>query len=110
MGHADSRAGRPAKRWREQCFQRDRALKARCWRCKQEIDYTLKQGNSADPNEPYVPEAYEADHEKSWHSHPALRYVVSNGKPSHAKCNRRAGALKGAEEDPNDWITAEDWD
>ena len=84
--------------------------KARCWRCKQPIDYTIKQGNSADPDYVFQPDAYEPDHKKSWHAYPALRYVVSNGMPCHARCNRNAGALKGAEPDPDEWVLAEEWD
>lgn len=105
----DKRNSYQDRKWREACFQRDRMINARCWRCKQPIDYSRKQANSADPDQVYDPEAYEPDHEKSYHSHPQLRYVISNGKPCHARCNRHAGAMKGAEADPNEWMMAEDW-
>lgn len=104
----DGRAGRPYRRWKRECFERDRALKSRCWRCKQKIDYTLVQGNSADPDYVFQPDAYEPDHKKAWHSHPALRFAVSNGAACHAKCNRAGGDVSA---EPDDWRQAEaDWD
>jgi hypothetical protein len=47
------------------------------------IDYRAK---------PQSPNAFEADHKKSWVLFPHLRYEWNNLGPSHSRCNRQRQA------------------
>lgn len=79
-------AGRKGSRWRtlrQQCFDRDRRVNARCWICGEPIDYAAEPGTRW---------AWEPDHRLTVDEHPELAYDPTNIMPAHASCNRKRGA------------------
>jgi len=85
-------------RWRQiaadfkaSCAARD----ARCWICKQAIDYGA-------PGQ--TPEGFEADHYRPVQTHPDLAYMVGNLRPSHVSCNRSRGSRPAV---VGEWVSAD---
>ncbi len=67
-----------------------------CMRCGQRIDYDAAQGE---------PDAFNAGHIKSWHSHPELREDPANFQQEHERCNKSAGIR----DLPTIGLTSEQW-
>lgn len=87
-------------RWRAlkaQARTRDRGARARCWRCREPIDYTA---------DPQTPNAWEPDHYWPRSTHPHLVYELSNLMACHCSCNRSRGDAAPA---PQRWAQAEQW-
>jgi hypothetical protein len=100
------RSGHAWREWRKACRYRDQMIKAPCQNCRQPIDYEIPPNA---PNiRPYNAGAYEPDHIKPVQTHPHMAYMVSNGGPSHAGCNR--SRQDKPLEEPEIWVQAEDWD
>lgn len=59
-----------------------RARRDPCWLCGQAIDYDAPAGD---------PDAFQADHVKSWSKHPELREDPANFRASHQLCNQKRG-------------------
>jgi 5-methylcytosine-specific restriction endonuclease McrA len=53
-----------------------------CWLCGQPIDYELPHTH---------PMHYQYDHAFPRSTHPELEFDPSNGRPSHARCNKSRG-------------------
>lgn len=74
---------RQSQAWRnlsKRCYERDKAIDARCWLCHGRIDYSVKPSST--------PESYEPDHYFPVDSHPELALVPENIRPSCRSCNR----------------------
>ena len=82
--------GRTTQTWRrlrKQCFERDKANRAKCHICGGDIRYDVKPSST--------PDSWEPDHRHSVKTHPELAEVPENILASHARCNRMKGAKAG---------------
>ena len=72
-------------RFKAECRMRN----ALCWICVERGDIEFAQIDYDAP--PLTPNAFELDHFKPWDTHPHLRYMPANCRPSHSRCNRQRG-------------------
>ena len=86
-GLRDPRDSPAWKRLRIQCYERDKARDARCWQCRQPIDYAARPSST--------PGSYEPDHRHDVATHPELALLPENVMPCHRRCNRARGKRAG---------------
>jgi hypothetical protein len=81
-GQTLGRSTRNFRRLKEELRLRARANRWPCFWCGGPIDYDLPHGS---------PDSFQADHIKSWSTHPELREDPANLGPVHARCNNVKG-------------------
>lgn len=86
-GMPDPRSTPQWQRLRLKCYERDKARRAKCHICGQDIDYAAKPSST--------PDSYEPDHLRDVDRYPHLALLPENVGASHRKCNRARGKRAG---------------